>query len=319
VTAAVASLALVGAALPHLLHLDRVRPATAATMWAAALTLRALTSISVALYLILVFPDTAAFKLFTHWCQHAVLPLAGMHVDVHGHMVGAALVLAPFVAAIGALALAVWRTARMARSVRTMLEESALGAGPAGSVIIGGPDVAVAAAGFVHPRIVVTAGALIALEDDELAAGLAHEHGHIARRHHLALVYGECCRALAMFLPGTRRAVSEFRFQLERDADEWAVRRDHDPAALASAICKAATHTGAPIVAALGGSAVERRLDVLMASPRARAGLLRRRIVDTAAVLMACVTLSSTVALPAEALASRSGAVPAHTEHRCGS
>jgi Zn-dependent protease with chaperone function len=281
VIAAVLSLVLAGVALPHLLHLDRVRPATAATMWAAGLTLRALASLSVALYLILVFPEPAAFKLFTHWCQHAGLPLIGLHADVHGHMVGAALLLAPFVAAIGTLALSFWRTARTARSVRTMLERSALGAGPGGSVIVGGPDVAVAAAGLVHPRVVVTAGALAALEDDELAAGLAHEHGHIARRHHLALVYGECCRALAMFLPGTRRAVSELRFQLERDADEWALRRHHDPCALASAICKAATHSPGPIVAALGGGAVERRLDVLMAPPRPRGGLLRRRVLDT--------------------------------------
>ena len=317
-TAAVASLALVAVALPHLLRLDRARPATAATLWAAALTLRALIFISGALYLILVFPGTAAFRAFSHWCEHAGLPLVG-HVDVQGHAVGAVLVLVPVVAATSGLALAVWGMARAARSVVRMLEASALGAGPAGSVIVGGPDVAVAAAGLVRPRVVVTAGALAALDDDELAAGLAHEQGHIARHHHLLLIYAECCRALARFLPGTRRAVAEFRFQLERDADEWTLRRHHDPCALASAICKAATHGTPPVIAALGGGAVERRLDVLMAPPPARTGAWRRPLIDTAAVLMACVALSSTVAIPAEALASRSDHVPAHAEHHCDS
>jgi len=154
------------------------------------LTLR-LAAISFVLYGFVVFPDTRVFKLLTHWCEHSVLPLVGVHVDIQGHAVGAALVLVPVVGAGSALLLAAGRTARTVRAVNEMLRSRALGAGPGDSVIVGGPEVIVAAAGLMHPRVVLTAGALATLEDDELAAGLAHEHGHIARRHHLLLVYAE--------------------------------------------------------------------------------------------------------------------------------
>lgn len=317
--AALASLAVLAVALPHVMRLDNVRPATAAILWTAALTLRALTAVSAALFLVLVFPETTAFKDLTHWCKHSVLPLLGVHVDVHGHAVGAAAVLAPAALIALSLGAALLGTFRAARAVATTLRWRSLGAGPHGSVIIGGSDVIVAAAGLVHPRIVVSAGALAVLDDDELAAGLAHEDGHIARRHHLLLAYAECCRAVGRVLPGTRRAVSEFRFQLERDADEWALRRDHDPCALASAICKAATTRGPaePALVTLGGGAIERRVDELLGNQPRPTGSLKRRIVDSAAVLMVCVTLTSLVAIPTEALAGGQSEVAEHSAHQC--
>jgi hypothetical protein len=316
VTAAVALLAVLGVALPHFLGLDRARPATAAILWLTALTMRALVAVSLGLYAVLAFPDTQAFKLLTHWCDHVVLPLLGMHADLEGHALGAVAVLVPLVISGGALLVAGTRTARTARSIHAMLRRHGLGAGPEGSVIVGGDDVAVAAAGLLRPRVVVTAGALATLEDDELSAGLAHERGHIAHRHHLLLAYAECCRALAGPMPGTRRAIAEFRFQLERDADAWALRRHHHPDALASAICKAANARSEPLVVGLGGGALERRVDQLMSVPPARPRVLRR-VVDSAAVLMVCVTLSSTVAIPAEAIAGGHGQVAPHGEHHC--
>jgi Zn-dependent protease with chaperone function len=318
VTATVAILAVAGIVLPHILRLGRVRPVTAATFWAAALTLRALTTFSAALYVLVVFPDTGAFKVLTHWCEHSVLPLVGMHVDLQGHTFGAVAVLVPVVAIAFALTRAAVRMTRVARSVERMLRSAALGTGPHASVIVGGPEVAVAAAGLWRPKIVVTAGALATLDDDELAAGMAHEKGHIARRHHLLLAYAEACRAVAAVLPGTRRAVSELRFQLERDADEWALRRAHDPSALASAICKAATmRTGNdPAVVSLGGGGLERRLDRLMDETPVAPCSVRRRIVDSAAVLMVCITLSATVAIPSEALAGGAHVSP-HSDHHC--
>lgn len=315
-TLAVGLLAVLGIALPHVLRLDRARPATAATLWVAALSLRALAALLFALYAVLAFPHTQAFKVLAHWCEHTAVPLLGIHVDLDGHAVGAVVTLVPAVAAAGALLVAALRTVRTARSIASMLEGSALGSGPQGSVIVGGPDVALAAAGLIHPRVVVTAGALATLEDDELAAGLAHERGHIARRHHLLLAYAECCRALAGRLPGTRRAIAEFRFQLERDADAWALRRAHDPQALASAICKAATTQTGPVIAALGGGPLERRVVQLMSTPTPRSRVLRR-FVDSAAVLMVCVVVSSAVAIPAEALADGPGQVAPHGEHHC--
>ena len=317
--AALASLAAVAVAFPHLLRLDNARPATAATLWTAALTVRAVTAISLALFLLLVFPETSAFKFLTHWCRHTVLPLLDIHVDVHGHAMGAAAVLAP--AALTALSLgaALGRTVRAAREVAGTLRRSSLGSGPQGSVIVGGPDVVVAAAGLLRPKVVVSAGALAILDDEELAAGLAHENGHIARRHHLLLTYAECCRAVGRVLPGTRRAVDEFRFHLERDADEWALRRDHDACALASAICKAASTRldTEPAMATLGGGAIQRRVDELLAPGPQATGSLRGRIADSAAVVIVCITLISLVAIPAEALAGGIGHVAEHSAHKC--
>jgi len=184
VTAVVASLAVLGVALPHVLRLDRARPVTAATLWMAALTLRALAAISFALYVVVVFPDTEAFKLLTHWCKHAVMPAVDIHFDVQGHAVGAAVALVPIVAAGGALLVAAGRTARTARAVDEMLRSRALGAGPGDSVIVGGPEVVVAASGLLHPKVVVTAGALAMLEDDELARGPGQVAPHAG--HHCA-------------------------------------------------------------------------------------------------------------------------------------
>jgi hypothetical protein len=319
VIAGLALLAVLGVALPHLLRLDNARPATAAILWTAALTLRALTAVSAALFLFVAFPETAAFKVLTHWCVHSAMAAAGVDVDVHGHAIGAAAVVAPAATIAVALVAAQLGTIRASRAVTATLRRKSLGAGPQHSIIVGGSDVLVAAAGLVHPRIVVSAGALAALDDEELAAGLAHEHGHIARRHHVGLAYAESCRAVARMLPGTRRAVAELRFHLERDADEWALRRHHDPCALASAICKAATTraSGERVMITLAGGAIERRLDDLLGRESATIGSLRRRMVDSAAVLMVCVTLTSLVAIPTEALAGDRGRVADHSEHRC--
>jgi hypothetical protein len=316
VTATIASLALVSIALPHLVRLDRAKPVTAAALWLAALTSRALASVSFALYALLIFPDTSAYRVLTHWCEHAVAPIVHVHIDIQGHAIGAVAVIVPLVAAAGALLVAVARTGRTVRSLHDLLASGSLGRGPGESLIVGGPEVVVAAAGLVRPRIVVTAGALATLDDDELAAGLAHERGHIVRRHHLLLAYADGCRALARLLPGTRRAVSEFRFQLERDADEWALRHQHDPCALASAICKAATVRPAPTIVSLGGGTLERRVDELMGGSSPSRSW-RRRMVDAAAVLMVSIALSLAAALPAEALGGGLAQVVPHAEHHC--
>ena len=77
--------------------------------------------------------------------------------------------------------------------------------------------------GCGRPRIVISAGALVALDDAELLASLDHERGHIALRHRYLLVAGELARAVARFLPGTRAAARELVFSLERDADRYAL------------------------------------------------------------------------------------------------
>ncbi|MFF3518586.1 M48 family metalloprotease [Streptomyces sp. NPDC002573] len=66
-------------------------------------------------------------------------------------------------------------------------------------------------------RIVVTSGMLRALPADERAVLLAHEHAHLAHRHHHYNALGEMACALN---PVLRRLRDELGFTLERWADE---------------------------------------------------------------------------------------------------
>jgi bla regulator protein blaR1 len=180
-------------------------------------------------------------------------------------------------------------------------------------------EVLVAAAGLRRPQVVVSAGALMTLDDQELAASLEHEHGHIERRHRYVLVMAELCRALARFLPGTRKAAMELVFHLERDADRYAVARTNDPAALASAICKACESSafGAPALA-LGGGVVPRRIRLLLdgeANPQSRREVPLRAL---ASVMVALVALSAGT-LPAAAHAGYHQTGTASTVRHCPS
>jgi beta-lactamase regulating signal transducer with metallopeptidase domain len=160
------------------------------------------------------------------------------------------------------------------------------------------------AAGLMRPKVVVSAGTLLLLDDAELAAGLDHERAHIRRGHRFVLLVGELCGTTARLLPGTRRAVAELAFHLERDADRWVLARRHDPLALASAICKAATscvQTSA-VLTPLGGGYVTARLEELTnADPPHRA--YRRVAMRTLAAVMASLALALLAVLPTAAMA----------------
>ena len=138
---------------------------------------------------------------------------------------------------------------------------------------------------------------------DELAAGLDHERGHIARRHRFVLLFAELCRAPARLVPGTRHAVREVRFHLERDADRWALARRHDPYALAGAICKAGHGQVQQNVrvAALAGGDVGRRLDELLTSRPSGCGPLIGWTARAASVLLSCLALGLTAGVPVTA------------------
>lgn len=302
---ALAALVVACIALPHGLRLERVEPSTAIALWGCVLALRALAVLFLVVYLILFLPTTESFDASTHWCFDAALPLLAAHLGLDGHRVADAAVILPgFALAASALSVAYGLT-RAARSVRRLLARSSIGPGPRGSIIVGGPAVVVAAAGLRRPRVIVSAGALMSLDDDELAASLDHEQGHIARRHRFLFVFAELCRGLARFLPGTRRAVAEFAFHLERDADQWALARRHDPYALASAICKAATVRPGqgPALASLGGPGVTERLRQLLDGAGDRSRPLTSTALRAVAVAMVAFTVVLAGLLPATTLA----------------
>jgi bla regulator protein blaR1 len=286
--AALVAAALGGIALPHALRLERADPAAACVLWAAALGLRALVVVgTVAGALVLLHPG------------HLLVAVAEWPCAPHHRVAGHA------VAAVVGMALAVsllWALARIAQAMLAVrrLVRASVGRGPGGSLIVGGDDVVLAAAGLAHPTLLVSAGALARLDDAELAAAMAHEHAHIRRRHRYVLLFAELCRVLGRPLPGTGHAVRQLRFQLERDADRAAVRADRaDRLALASAICKAAS--GAPSrpgMAALGGDGTAARVRELLeaAAPDARSRGLKALAAGAVTLAVgAALALPSTV------------------------
>ena len=306
-------------AAPHALSLDRVGPLTAATIWMAALLLRAITALLSVVFLVVYLPRTELFQLVTHWCLHEVIPYLAVHLGLSGHAIGDAALIAPtFVLAASVLSVSfgLWRAGRR---VQRLLVKRAIGRGPRESLIVRDGDVFVGVAGLRRPEILISAGALTTFDDEELDASLEHEYGHIAHRHRFLLVGAELCRALGRFLPGTTRAAAELAFHLERDADRFAINRAHEPLVLASAICKAAQSRAlvAPALA-LSGSAVLRRIALLTEGVRP---IPRRADIGSRALAAALVALvlASMALLPAAVHAGFDGARGASAERHCAS
>jgi Zn-dependent protease with chaperone function len=126
--------------------------------------------------------------------------------------------------------------------------------------------------------IVITSGAIATLEPPHLDAVLAHEHAHLAGRHHLLLA---ATRALAANLPRIRLftvAETEIAGLLEMCADDSAARH-HGTAALLAAILALVGPDPIP-AAALGANTVgvwarvSRLTDPDTAAARVRARLM---------------------------------------------
>jgi hypothetical protein len=286
-------------AVPHLLPRGRLAPGSGIALWLAILMLRAALALSLAALLIIYLPGTPLFEHLTRWCFHAAVPFLATHVGLSGHRLGdATMLLPPTALALSLVSIAVG-TWRGARAIARWLAGSALGAGPRRSVIVPGREVVVAAAGLRSPQVIVSSGALARLDDEELAAGLEHEWGHVARRHRFASLAGGLLFGVARVVPGSRLALDELQFHLERDADEYAVRRTGDRLALASAICKAAGSYAAPgltpSLAQLGGVGVAERLRLLIrgGSRGAAPTLLARGLALAALVLVAAMIFSA--------------------------
>jgi hypothetical protein len=314
-TILVTALVVTAVVAPHLLHLERAPPVAAVAIWLSALVLRALTGILVALYVVVFVPATSVFEAVAHWCWPFLVSTLGLD----GHRIGDAVTLAPLLTITASLAAASLGLFKAARAVRSWLRSSFLGRGPAGSVVVGGQRVLVASAGIARPRVVVSAGAMTVLGRDELAASLEHERGHIARGHRFVLVLAELCHGLGRVLPGTKRAVRELSFHLERDADQWALSRAHDRLALAGAICKAAGATVArpPAAALAGGSRLNERLEQLVTTNRP-CHSPRRAMAGIVACLMIALAGTLTVAVPLTAAAGIK-APKAETVRHCAS
>lgn len=310
-----ACLLLVAIAAPYLAPFRSLAPMTGAVLWLSVLALRALLVVVGALIAVLYLPATELFQLSTRWCVHAVVPFFATHLGFSGHRLGDAATLVPglvlSLSVISAL-FAIWRTVR---TVRRWLRRNTIGEGPGQSVIVGGSEVLLAAAGIRNAKVVVSTGALIKLDEEELTAGLEHERGHIAHRHPYLDLAGSVAFVVARVLPGSKDAFSRLQFCLERDADEYAIERIASPMALASAICKAAVDRpeGARVMAGLAGFGTATRLRLLLdrskARPSAAAEVLGRALIASLVALV-LITAAMTPALAQAGMASldRSGA-----------
>ena len=285
--------------LPRVLPLERAAPLAAAAAWLSALGARSLALISLALAAALYLPGPIV-ELVRHWCLSVPLPGAGISVELTGHLLAQAIVLAPAMALTLSAAHALSLTVRDARRVRRLLRDDVLWIGPGDAAVVAGDHIVLATAGIAHPRLIVSAGALVALDDDELAAGLDHERGHISRGHRYLVVLAEVLHGVARLLPGAGHAKTEALYHLERDADQWSLRQNHDPAVLARAICKAALAPAfTPAMTGLASGRTVRRVELLL---RTETGLgPRRALVTAVAVGISFLSLLSLSAVPATA------------------
>ena len=318
-TAALAAIIAAGIVLPHTLRLQRVHPITAVVLWLSSLALRAIACLLAAIYLLFFMPATGLFVALTHWCGQVALPVDGSQLAVEGHGLGALSLYVPGIVLASSLLWICVGSVRDARAARHLVAHHAVGLGPRNSLIVGGSDVLFAVAGLVGPRIVVSAGALTSLDDDELAAGLNHEEGHIARRHRFVMLLAVGLRALGRAVPGTGRGVRELAFHLERDADRWALRQKNDRVALASVISKAATaeRTRPPALVGLGDTDVRERLGQVLdrrsgTTPRASAAF------NALATTMVVCTLLVGAVVPAAAVSGvAADSHRGHHGHHC--
>lgn len=297
--------------IPHALPLHRVAPRTASAVWLLALWLRALLTIATTIFFVVYLPQTHLFEEIARWCLHNVVPIVSGHLGFSGHP------LAHFAVVLPGLMLAasvLWMVAGLVRAwvaLRLHLARRVLGAGPEGATVVDDDAIVVAVTRLGRARILVSRAALGAMDEDELAASLAHEQGHVLRRHRPVLLFGALLAALARPLPGTRAAQRGLIFNLERDADEYAVERTRDPLALASAIGKTASFSlaGTTGLAGKGGTAL--RMSYLMDGGKCRSAAHVERAARVTVALLAALVLSLTATLPAWGVAAPARAAAA--------
>ena len=284
--------------VPHALPLHRVAPRTAASVWLLALWLRALVMIASAIFFFVYLPQTHLFEEVARWCLHNVIPMLSGHHGFSGHPLAHLAVLLP---GLMLAASVLWMLAGLVRAwvvLRLHLARRALGMGPEGATVVDDDAILVAVTRLGRAQILISRAALGAMDEAELAASLAHEQGHLQRRHRPVLLLGALLAALARPLPGTRAAQRGLVFNLERDADEYAVERTRDPLALASAIGKTASTPLAGTAGLTGRGGVALRMKYLIDGGRCRSTSRVERMARATATLLAMLVVGLTATLP---------------------
>ncbi|HEX3947045.1 MAG TPA: M56 family metallopeptidase [Acidimicrobiales bacterium] len=136
-----------------------------------------------------------------------------------------------------------------------------------GAVLLDHPDAVAYCLPGLRPRIVLSAGAVGALDQAELGAVVAHERGHVQARHHLVMLPLSSMVDLLHWMPYARLAPGAVAVLLEMAADDFAT-RTHGRRTVAAALVALASagHGRVPRCAfAAAGTGVERRVHRLLA------------------------------------------------------
>jgi Zn-dependent protease with chaperone function len=136
-----------------------------------------------------------------------------------------------------------------------------------------------------YPTVIVTTGALQALDHGQLDAVLAHERAHLASHHHRLVALARIGRQVLPFLPLMRGADEQVPKLVEMHADDAATRTS-DPRSLATALVAMATAGApAPALAAAATDSVQRIHRLL--GPAEPLGRARRMLLRATAASLA--------------------------------
>lgn len=297
---------------PRLLHRRSAfdaAPLLGVTVWVAAVASVLLTWLAAAgLLIVEIAMTTAHGRMLIEACM-AVLRTAA-HPDTAGRA------LAAVVTSAGAGVL-LWAVGRLGQAVREIQQNrrrhlqsvrivghAAADLAP-GTIVLDVPERAAYSLPGRDPAIVITTGAIEGLDEQELAAVLAHERAHLDGRHHLVLT---SLRALRRAFGSVRlfgSAEAEVARLLELCADDQAARR-HGRAPLLAALVVMANGTVPEPALGMSGSSVLDRAIRLVTPPSAKqrrtarlslAGMLTGAVLAPIALLAPMVLLTCTAML----------------------
>jgi hypothetical protein len=153
-----------------------------------------------------------------------------------------------------------------------------------------------------QPTVILTTGAVQALDPGQLDAVLAHERAHLTGRHHRLLALARISREVLPFLPLMRDAEEQVARLVELHADDAATRA-RDPRLLATALVVLATAASPASALAAGATDSVQRIHRIL-GPSEPLGRARRQLLRATAAALALtpVLLALTPAVIALAL-----------------
>jgi hypothetical protein len=163
--------------------------------------------------------------------------------------------------------------------------------------IVARPALPLAVVGLAAPRIVIDPALRRALDDDALAAALAHEAAHVRHRDPLRIAIAQLATDLQWPWPQPRRRLGVWRELLEQARDDEAVSDGVHPEDLAAAIVEAARWSAHGAGASLTQRhPIEHRiLRLLDTSPRVRPPRSRGFVLLVASGVVALTALGFTL------------------------